>query len=119
MKTIFLFLIILVVPGCNQDNPTRKEFDDLKDRVIRQSDSIADAYADIKDLQDAKARQDTLIDDLQREQTFLIKDMDYVFPVASRSDSFLIRESKSRFTWVKVGRWSGYLREGFRMATGR
>lgn len=119
MKHLIFALMILLAAGCNQDNPTRKEFDDLKDRVIRQSDSIADAYADIKDLQDAKARQDTLIDDLQREQYYQLQDMNYVYPIAQWSDSFRLKETGRFRFWRKVGRAGGYAREGFKLVTGR
>jgi len=120
MKTLFLLLIIsLVLPGCSQDTSTRKEIDDLKDIVLRQSDSIADAYADIKDLQDAKASHDTLIMDIQQEQTFMIKDMDYAFPIVNRADSFLLKESGRFRWWRRAGRAGGYAREGFRLVTGR
>ncbi len=62
MKYSIIPLYLLLLFSCTQSGPSQKEFNDLRDRVIRQSDSIADAYADIKDLQE--------------EQTFQYKDID-------------------------------------------
>jgi len=112
-------LLLFLLASCTQTGPTNKEFKDLQDRVIRQSDSIADAYADIKDLQNANSRKDTLIQDLQKEQYYQWVDMNYVYPISQRSDSFLLKESGRFKFWRRAGRAGGYAREGFRIVTGR
>jgi len=58
--------------------------------------------------------QNDIIKDLRTDQYYISKDLDYLFPVVTRADSFLLKESGRGKNWRKVGRASGYIIQGLR-----
>lgn len=58
--------------------------------------------------------QNDIIKDLRTDQYYINKDLDYVFPVVTKADSFLLKESGRGKNWRKVGRASGYIIQGIR-----
>jgi hypothetical protein len=55
----------------------------------------------------AKMRRE--VDDLQEEQTFQYKDLQFVIPKVRQHDSLILRREFKRDTWGKAGAFAGSL----------
>jgi len=107
---LFLFCLILIGFGlfqCNQYRPHK----------LSQTDStLIELSTRITLLETDNRRVKNELDSFKQvyNQDYYANscNWDYVFPVAQRADSFLVKESGRGRFWRKVGRNYGYAREG-------
>jgi len=105
-----IFCLILIgfgVSQCNQYRPNKLSQTDST--LIELSTRITLLETDNRRV---KNELDSLKDQINQDYYANSCNWDYVFPVAQRADSFLVKESGRGRFWRKVGRNYGYAREG-------
>lgn len=85
-----------------------------RSEVVRLENSVITLHSKIGYLDTVIQAQNDIIKDLRTDQYYISKDLDYLFPVVTRADSFLLKESGRGKNWRKVGRVSGYIVQGLR-----
>lgn len=85
-------LAFLLVVGCGPDEKTQALLDKMDDRIVT--------------LENAQTNNNTRLDQIEQEQTFVYKDLSTLIPKVRMHDSIVMKRQFQRDFWGKAGAFS-------------